>query len=625
MSKGQPENSDKKKSLLKEKLSSQVSGDAHPAERISRKLTDSISDGVIYLDQKLNVTYANDSISHMTGIPKQDLLNRPALELAQQYLDGKLQETVAEEIHLLMQGTLVPKRRITHHNHILDAEILVGEPESPFIGVFKDITHQKIIPQKHYPAERLYKLLCDSLINPVVLYDKDAKILMLNMKAAENLGVPADDCIGKPLGEFIPENQQLTVDRIRKVIRTSQPLEVEDHVRLPGGDYWFWTVIQPVIVDHGKEPRVLMISYDNTQKKHAELALRHNEEKYRNLVNTLQEGIWQIDTKGYTTFVNPRMAEILGYQTEEMLGKHVFEFMDNKRVEVARRKLENRQNGISEHHEFVFRNKNGQKVNVLINTNPLYDDTGKHIGALAGVSDISLFKKTEVSLRDSEKRLHQLSIRLMQIQEQEYQHISRELHDEMGQSLTAISINLYRIRQSLTDDCKSFIRESIEESLLLVDNINKQLNEMIVKLRPSVLDDLGLIPTLRWYIKHFGEHTGLTVTHNFSTPERRYTKEIEIVLYRIVQEALINIAKHAMAQKVDVVLQHYKDELKLIIEDDGQGFEPMPMESIPSFERGIGMMGMRERLYAVNGELEVHSAIGKGTRLVAILKMEEEQ
>src|SRR4030042_991673 len=134
---------------------------------------------------------------------------------------------------------------------------------------------------------------------------------------------------------------------------------------------------------------------DITERKKAEEALRQNEKKYRELVEVLNEGIWVIDKDAYTTFVNPRMAEMLGYTIDEMQGKHLFSFMDEKSIEIADKKLESRRRGIKEQHEFEFRRKDGSSVFTLLETKPINDKDGHYTGVIAGVIDITERKKAE--------------------------------------------------------------------------------------------------------------------------------------------------------------------------------------------------------------------------------------
>ena len=145
------------------------------------------------------------------------------------------------------------------------------------------------------------------------------------------------------------------------------------------------------------------------ERKRVEKALRKSEEKYRQLVDLAQEGIWVIDQEARTAFVNPRMAEILGYTTEEMLGKHLFSFMDEQRVEIARRNLERRRQGIEEQHEFVFLRKDGTRVYTLVETAPVRDDDGNYAGAIAGVMDITERQRAEEALKESETRFQTLA------------------------------------------------------------------------------------------------------------------------------------------------------------------------------------------------------------------------
>jgi PAS domain S-box-containing protein len=161
----------------------------------------------------------------------------------------------------------------------------------------------------------------------------------------------------------------------------------------------------PLFDRSGNVDRVIEYSFDATERKQAEEALRQSERQYRQLLETLQEGIWVIDANAQTTFVNPRMAEMLGSTVEEMRGKHLFSFMDEHGIEIATRNLQRREQGIKEQHDFEFLRKDGTRVLALLETSPIFDDHGTYLGAIASLQDITRRRQTEEALRRSETLL----------------------------------------------------------------------------------------------------------------------------------------------------------------------------------------------------------------------------
>ncbi|MEJ2737705.1 MAG: PAS domain S-box protein, partial [Anaerolineae bacterium] len=157
-----------------------------------------------------------------------------------------------------------------------------------------------------------------------------------------------------------------------------------------------------------QDGRVVRLSgtfQDITERKQTEAALQKSEKRYRQLLDTLQEGIWVLDQDAYTTFVNPRMAEMLGCTVEEMQGKHLFSFMDERGIEIAQKNLRRREQGIAEQHDFEFLRQDGSRIFTLLETSPIHDDDGSYVGAIAGIQDITDRRQADQALQRSEALL----------------------------------------------------------------------------------------------------------------------------------------------------------------------------------------------------------------------------
>ncbi len=207
-----------------------------------------------------------------------------------------------------------------------------------------------------------------------------------------------------------------------------------------------------------------------------------------------------------------------------------------------------------------------------------------------------------------------LSQRLLEVQEVERRTLSRELHDEVGQSLTAVKINLQALyRKSLLISSG----QRLEESIGMVERVLDQVRDLSLDLRPSLLDDLGLVAALRWYVDRQGQRAGLGVRFISDPIEARFPGEIEISCFRVAQEALTNVVRHARAKEVSVELQHDNGKLHLVVSDDGIGFDPTAAYEGARRGQSFGLLGMRERVALVGGQLEIDSAAARGARIHA--------
>lgn len=234
-------------------------------------------------------------------------------------------------------------------------------------------------------------------------------------------------------------------------------------------------------------------------------------------------------------------------------------------------------------------------------------------------------KRTEKALRESENHLRELfdeahrmeenlrslSNQILNAQEEERKHVSRELHDDVGQSLVGVSMALASMSHGTTDK-KGDMEDKLREAQHLLEQAMKTVHDFARELRPATLDQLGLLPALRAYLDEFSKRTGLRIEFKGDPAAEDLGGEQRIVLYRIAQESLTNVAKHAHATSVRVTLQKARDGIRMEVADDGRSFREKPGKDRAGTRR-LGLLGMRERARLVNGTFEVRPCPGKGT------------
>jgi PAS domain S-box-containing protein len=227
------------------------------------------------------------------------------------------------------------------------------------------------------------------------------------------------------------------------------------------------------------------------------------------------------------------------------------------------------------------------------------------------------------ALTQHQSDLQRLSAQLITAQEEERRRISQELHDQLGQALTAMSINLAAIEGSLPPAPDPAILERLAETNSLIDETLDQMRDLSLELRPSMLDDLGLLPTLRWYVQSYQKRAGTTVMLEIVNLEQRLAPEMETALYRIVQEALTNAARHAQASTVNIRLECRSGAVVLLIEDNGVGLDT-ERAAVSDVHRGAGLLGIRERVASQDGTLHIESQPQEGTRLTIEMPLTQE-
>lgn len=222
------------------------------------------------------------------------------------------------------------------------------------------------------------------------------------------------------------------------------------------------------------------------------------------------------------------------------------------------------------------------------------------------------------ALLDSNERLRELSHRLMNVQETERRQIAHDLHDEIGQSLTAMKLGLREANTALASGPTASL---LTDSLTILDQVIRQVRNLALDLRPSLLDELGLVPALKWYLKKQGERAGWETEYFPSLGENHLPPEVEITCFRIVQEALTNVARYAEATHVQVSLTKQGDRLILDVEDNGKGFNVQQAKTRAKTGVSIGLLGMEERARLVGGGLTITSSPKTGTKLTARLPL----
>ncbi len=334
-------------------------------------------------------------------------------------------------------------------------------------------------------------------------------------------------------------------------------------------------------------------------------------------LNSAASGVIITKRKGEIIYVNPSFLKIFGYDNKsEVIGKnatHLFSeeeitsFSDVEAIiEGLRRKTE----------EFFVRHKDGTLFPVEVSASNVTDHTGNLVGRMASFIDITERKQLEKKLRDSEKKLRQLSHRILDAQEEERKLIAHELHDGIGATLTNIK---YALEQRIDDHPQE--QEPLKKPISLIQNAIKETARISRSLRPSILDDMGVIPGIKWFCRDFQEaHSNITVEICIEVKEVDVNEPLKLMIYRIVQEALNNVAKHSKAPKVKVSLIKAEGKLQLSIEDNGRGFDSQQIG-----DTGMGLSSMKERTQFSGGFFSIYSSPEKGTIIQALWPLELEK
>ena len=383
----------------------------------------------------------------------------------------------------------------------------------------------------------------------------------------------------------------------------------------------FWTQASVTKFNHpGFGEVFITVQMDITEQVEAENALRKNEKRQASMIANISDVISIVDENGINRFKSPNVEKWFGWKPAELIGKNS---LDNIHPEDKERISSNFYSVLNSPHAMLnnecrYKCKDGNyKWIEATLVNKLDDFSIK--GVLINYRDISDRKKAEEKEKKYSNDLKMLSSKLINTQENEKKLLAQELHDEIGQALTAMKINISAIKTNLPTNHDERAMKRIAESNEILDTIISQIHTISLNLRPELLDVLGLAATLKSYSNQFARRTGIRV-HFTNKTQQKLDSQKEINLYRIVQEAFTNTAKHAEAQNIFLSLQENERTFFITMEDDGKGFNSNKDASLP----GIGLIGMKERVNSMKGTMKIESIPGKGTSIKVEVPLNDE-
>lgn len=387
-------------------------------------------------------------------------------------------------------------------------------------------------------------------------------------------------------------------------------------INLHGEERWFLIDGDPVFDGGGRFAGYRGVTHDITAIKLTETKLREREEQLNLFVQYAPAAIAMFDRDMRYLAWSRRWSDDYGLGERDLGGcSHydIFPEIPQRWRDIHRRCLAGATE-FSEADPFVRQDGTTQWLKWFICP---WNGADGSIGGIAVFSeDITERKKGEDALRDFTQRLETLSRRLLQVQEEERRAIARELHDEIGQTLTAIKLTLSALRRRLADDTALAM---LDDGIGMADVAIGQVRDRSLDLRPPMLDDIGLAGTLEWLVRRLAAKVSLRITADIAPLAERPVPEVESSAFRIAQEALTNALRHAGARQADVRLWEEAGSLCLSVKDDGRGFDPQAQAE------GFGLSGMRERALLLGGDFMLDSSPGLGTEIRARLPIQPRQ
>ncbi len=467
-----------------------------------------------------------------------------------------------------------------------------------------EINEKNTIQAELIESREKYRFLVENQLEVVARIDINGKFNYVSPSCCKLLGKDERELLGTKFWHFVHEDDlKQGIEVWQQLRRPPYAQYLEQRIKTAAGIRWYAWSLKAVLDNKDCFIASVSVGRDITEKKHAEKELEKSEKRFRDVIDRSIDGYVFIDQYGHVQYQNSAMERLFGYRSQDVLNQAFRDFIWPDDIAVANRLFSSVMGGKAiRWYELRVKHTNGSMRWAGLNMRRVIRD-GIVIGMEGFVKDIT-------EQVNSRKRLKLLSARLVDIQEEERVRISREIHDSLGQSLTALQFEITATKSALETDVKRAKKMLDHSGVMLKESIALAQN-LCYTLRPTLLDDFGLVPALRDYFQDFQQRWGIEVRFKHRPLNGDLDESIETALFRVTQEALNNILKHAFSDKIYIKLWTTHQTVYYLIRDFGKGFDTKVLNTAKNEKFGI--LGMKERIELQGGEFRIISRPGRGT------------
>jgi PAS domain S-box-containing protein len=480
-------------------------------------------------------------------------------------------------------------------------------------GTVQDITERKLIEE----ATALLAAIVASSDDAIVSKTLDGVITTWNKSAERIFGYTANEAIGQHIKLIIPPDRHAEEDDILARLRRGERIDHFQTVRRrkDGTLIDVSVTISPVCDSSRRVIGASKVARDITAQKQAERALRESEQRYKVVTDASPVMVWMSGKDKLCYYFNKSWLDFTGHTMEQEVGDGWAQGVHSDDVERcvqlyescfdARRPFEM---------EYRLRHHSGQYRWILDCGTPRYAPDGTFEGYIGGCLDIHDRKEAAEKIRLADE-----TMRVMKVQDEERRRIARDLHDSAGQTLTVLGLSLAQLVQSAEHVAPELAKEGrqIEE---VVQQLHREIRTTSYLLHPPLLDEAGLMSALDWYVQGVAQRSGMAIELVFSDGFGRLPAEMELAIFRVVQECLTNIHRHANSKTAFIRIARENRNVCIEVRDEGKGISTERLTEIQSRGSGVGIAGIRERLRQLSGEMKIESS-GSGTTVFATIPL----
>lgn len=466
-------------------------------------------------------------------------------------------------------------------------------------------------------SEQRYREIFDNSLDALFLLEvtEEGRFRNIEVNPAfeRSVGMGRAELIGKTIEETVPPPVAATViAKYRRCVESGSPIDEEVELDLPTGRLAFHSTLIPVRGAYGRIQRIVGITRNITERKHAERVLHAREQEFRALAENSPDVIGRFDPECRFLYANPTTQAMLARPLEELLGKSSTEVSPHS---AAARAFEDKirhivRTGQATEDELILdpTAQRPEADHYQIRFVPERDPHGQLVSILAVGRDISAMRAAERRLEESHAQLRTLTSRRESAREEERKRIAREIHDELGQQLSALRMGISVLRLKFGAEQPALV-DHVQALMGRVDITIQVVRNVATSLRPSALD-MGLTSALEWLVSEFSQTSGIHCRLKAPPTRLGLDDERATAAFRVIQESLTNVARHAQASRVDILLEHSHRHVRVEVRDNGKGFDQQRPR-----KGSLGLLGMRERGHMLGGAVTIDSTLGQGTRV----------
>ena len=562
----------------------------------------------------------NENYCRQLGYSREELVGRTVLELGIWAVPSERAPKIAE---LLAHGRVEPfeTQYYTRSGELRDmlnvSHLIELDGQSVILGINQDITDRKRAEEALRDSEHRLRELFDASPDALFILDAEGHILDANQTAVSRYGYSRLELLQLSPRELTASDLlEHSPSRVRDALTHGAQFEWR-HRRKDGAEFPVEIIAKPITLN-GRQT-ILSCVRDISARKQAEESARESQTMLELIHDSIPQGVFWKDRNSVYQGANRVSRNAMGLASaDDVVGLTDFDLpsLQRKQAEFFVRKDREVMDSGRPQYAIIetMTLPNGETIWLETNKIPLHDADGHVTGILGTWQDITERQKANEEIRISRERLAVLSRQLIAAQESERRRLALELHDQIGQALTGIKLNLKALQQQAKAQP---VGRLVHDTIAVVDQTLHQVRGLALDLRPSMLDDIGLVAALRWNLNRQAQRAGFVPTFVADSNISGGSPEIKTACFRVAQESLTNVTRHAQARNVRVELQEREGELQLLITDDGIGFDVSAARAKASQGASIGLLGMAERVQLVGGQFEIESNPSQGTTIRA--------